>query len=69
MDKAKDQPYYNNTIFIFTGDHGVEGNAEAIYPKAWTEQRLSDEHVPLLFYSPCLVTPQLRKETVSIIAL
>jgi len=65
MEAAKAQPYFDNTIFIFTGDHGVEGNAEAIYPKAWTEQRLGDEHVPLLFYSPCLVSPQFRKETVS----
>ncbi|HAO47032.1 MAG TPA: hypothetical protein DCQ97_08910, partial [Chitinophagaceae bacterium] len=55
----------NNTIFIFTGDHGVEGNASAIYPGAWTEQRLSDEHVPLLFYAPRLLPAQFRKETVS----
>ena len=65
MDAAKQSPYFKNTIFIFTGDHGVEGNADAIYPKAWTEQRLSDEHVPLLFYAPALLTPQRRNEPVS----
>ncbi|MEI7965747.1 MAG: sulfatase-like hydrolase/transferase [Chitinophagaceae bacterium] len=65
MDAAKQSGYFDNTIFVFTGDHGVEGNAEAIYPNAWTEQRLSDEHIPLLFYAPSLLTPQLRKETVS----
>ncbi len=65
MEKAKTKPYYDNTIFIFTGDHGVEGDAQAIYPKAWTEQRLSDEHVPLLFFAPCLLPPQVRAETVS----
>jgi phosphoglycerol transferase MdoB-like AlkP superfamily enzyme len=65
MEAAKSSPHYNNTIFIFTGDHGVEGNANAIYPKAWTEQRLSDEHVPLLFYAPGLLSPQKRPETVS----
>ncbi|MFZ1306123.1 MAG: hypothetical protein WAR80_09790, partial [Ferruginibacter sp.] len=43
----------------------VEGNATAIYPKAWTEQRLSDEHVPLLFYAPALLSPQKRAEAVS----
>jgi phosphoglycerol transferase MdoB-like AlkP superfamily enzyme len=31
----------------------------------WTEQRLTDEHVPLLFYAPDLLTPQRRKEVVS----
>ena len=65
IEAAKNAPYFNNTIFIFTGDHGVEGNADAMYPRAWTEQRLSDEHVPLLFYAPSLLLPQKRKETVS----
>ena len=36
-----------------------------MYPSVWTEQRLSDEHVPLLFYAPYLLTPQRRTETVS----
>ncbi len=65
MEAAKTNPYFSNTIFIFTGDHGVEGNASAIYPDAWTEQRLSDEHVPLLFYSPALLPAQKRPEAVS----
>jgi phosphoglycerol transferase MdoB-like AlkP superfamily enzyme len=65
MEAAKKSPHFNNTVFIFTGDHGVEGNASAIYPEAWTEQRLSEEHVPLLFYSPVLLTPQKRPEAVS----
>lgn len=50
---------------FFVGDHGVAGNADAIYPDAWTEQRLTDEHVPLLFYAPALLTPQKRSEVVS----
>lgn len=65
MEAAKKSPYFNNTIFVFTGDHGVEGNATAIYPQAWTEQRLSDEHVPLLFYAPAMLAPQKRTEAVS----
>ncbi|MDB5202433.1 MAG: hypothetical protein JWQ27_1842 [Ferruginibacter sp.] len=65
IEAAKKETYFNNTIFVFVGDHGVEGNATNIYPNAWTEQRLSDEHVPLLFYSPSLLQPQRRVETVS----
>ncbi len=65
METAKQSPYFDNTIFVFVGDHGVEGNAGAVYPKVWTEQRLNDEHVPLLFYAPALLTPQKREETVS----
>ena len=65
IDAAKKESYFNNTIFVFVGDHGVEGNASAFYPAAWTDQRLSDEHVPLLFYAPSLLNPQLRTEPVS----
>ena len=65
IEEAKKHSWFNNTIFIFTGDHGVEGEASAMYPDAWTSGRLSDEHVPLLFYAPELITPQTRNEVVS----
>ncbi len=65
IEAAKKTAYFDNTIFIFTGDHGVEGDARASYPEAWTEQRLCEEHVPLLFYAPALLPPQKRSETVS----
>jgi phosphoglycerol transferase MdoB-like AlkP superfamily enzyme len=39
--------------------------AGAMYPKAWTSQRLSDEHVPLLFYAPALLEPARHSFTVS----
>jgi phosphoglycerol transferase MdoB-like AlkP superfamily enzyme len=51
------------------GDHGVEGETSAMYPNAWDKGRLSDEHVPLLFYAPQLLTPQTRHEVVSQIDL
>jgi phosphoglycerol transferase MdoB-like AlkP superfamily enzyme len=65
IEAAKNESYFHNTIFVFIGDHGISGNAMATYPPVWTEQRLSDEHVPLLFYAPYLLTPQRRAETVS----
>ena len=65
MEVASQEKYFHNTIFVFVGDHGVAGNAEAMYPPVWTEQRLTDEHVPLLFYAPQLLTPQRRTEVVS----
>ncbi|HUS02882.1 MAG TPA: sulfatase-like hydrolase/transferase, partial [Chitinophagaceae bacterium] len=65
MEDAKQQPYFENTIFVFTGDHGVEGDAAQMYPSAWTANRLSDEHVPLLFYAPQLLTAEKRSEVVS----
>jgi phosphoglycerol transferase MdoB-like AlkP superfamily enzyme len=65
MEKAKQSPWFSNTIFVFVGDHGVSGNATAMYPKVWTAERLTDEHVPLLFYAPALIAPQRRSEVVS----
>lgn len=65
IEAAQREDYFHNTIFVFIGDHGVAGNAEAMYPAAWTDQRLTDEHVPLLFYAPYLLKPQRRTEVVS----
>lgn len=65
IENAKKQSWFNNTIFVFIGDHGVEGETSAIYPKVWSKGSLSDEHVPLLFYAPELLTPQTRDEVVS----
>jgi phosphoglycerol transferase MdoB-like AlkP superfamily enzyme len=65
IENAKKQPWFNNTIFAFVGDHGVEGNTNEMYPNAWDKGSLSDEHVPLLFYAPALLTPQTRHEVVS----
>ncbi|MEO6455618.1 MAG: sulfatase-like hydrolase/transferase [Ginsengibacter sp.] len=65
IEASRQQSYFNNTIFVFIGDHGLEGNATEMYPLVWTSARLSAEHVPLLFYAPGLLKPQLRKEVVS----
>ncbi|MBC7873577.1 MAG: LTA synthase family protein [Ferruginibacter sp.] len=65
IEAAQQEKYFHNTIFIFVGDHGLAGNADAMYPAVWTDQRLTDEHVPLLFYAPDLLTPQRRSEVVS----
>jgi phosphoglycerol transferase MdoB-like AlkP superfamily enzyme len=65
MEAARQETYFHNTIFVFIGDHGVAGNALAVYPPVWTHQRLTDQHVPLLFYAPYLLKPQRRTEVVS----
>ncbi len=69
IENAKKHSWFNNTIFVFVGDHGVEGETSAIYPNAWEKGSLSDEHVPLLFYAPELLTARTRHEVVSQIDL
>jgi phosphoglycerol transferase MdoB-like AlkP superfamily enzyme len=36
-----------------------------MYPDVWTNERLTDEHVPLLFYAPVLLKPEVHNEVVS----
>ena len=65
MDAAKQEKYFDNTIFIFVGDHGIRGNAADMFPKSWTAQGLVCEHVPLLFYAPKLLAPKRIHEVSS----
>ena len=58
FETARQSPFFANTIFIFVGDHGIDGNAGTMFPPAWTEQELTSYHVPLLFYAPKLIPPQ-----------
>jgi phosphoglycerol transferase MdoB-like AlkP superfamily enzyme len=58
MEAAEKQPYFDNTIFVFVGDHGLPGDASLMYPKSWSNQSLVREHVPLLFYAPKLLQPK-----------
>jgi phosphoglycerol transferase MdoB-like AlkP superfamily enzyme len=46
--EAKTLKYFQNTLFVFVGDHGFH-----VAPKL-TEAHLLFHHVPLLFYSPLL---------------
>lgn len=65
IESARKEKYFSNTIFVFVGDHGVSGDARNIYPAIWTDDRLTDEHVPLLIYAPHLLKPQQHNEVVS----
>lgn len=52
IEAAKKEKYFNNTLFVFIGDHGIRGDAGNILPEAFTSQGLTNMHVPLLFYAP-----------------
>jgi len=65
MEAASAEKYFSNTIFVFVGDHGIAGNAGKMFPEAWTDERLDNMHVPLLFYAPSLLKPKRIHEFVS----
>jgi len=54
IEMARREPYFNNTIFAFFGDHGLAGAGEHI-PKYETQLNLHHGHVPFVIYSPGLI--------------
>ncbi len=69
IEAAKKEKYFENTIFVFVGDHGIKGDAGKMFPQAWEKDGLTYQHVPLLFYSPSLLAPQRNHRTCSQIDL
>ncbi len=65
IEAAEKENYFSNTIFVFVGDHGIAGDAGNMFPRAWTNERLDNMHVPLLFYSPALLQPMRKHSFVS----
>jgi phosphoglycerol transferase MdoB-like AlkP superfamily enzyme len=58
IEAAKKEKYFNETLFVFIGDHGIKGDAGTMLPKSFTEQGLTNMHVPLLFYAPSILQPK-----------
>jgi phosphoglycerol transferase MdoB-like AlkP superfamily enzyme len=54
MDSVALEPWYNNTIFVFVGDHGLNVAGKQDAP-------LSYNHVPLIIHAPRFLTnPQVK---------
>lgn len=51
FDKASKQPWFNDTIFVIFGDHGLNHNSDNITP-AVRACNLQAWHIPLLIYAP-----------------
>ncbi len=55
IEAAKKEKYFKETLFVFIGDHGIKGDAGTMLPKTFTEQGLTNMHIPFLFYAPSLL--------------
>jgi len=53
MNEAKKQDWYNNTLFVFLGDHGY--SIDGTY-----EMPLSYNHIPLVLHKPSTLKPQIN---------
>jgi len=56
MAAAARRPWFRNTIFVFLGDHG-KNLGEGGY-----EIAESFNHIPLIFYAPGLIAPEMRTD-------
>lgn len=62
MEKAKKEPWFDNTIFIFTADHGA-GDAlcpigKALRPDDKSLASIEHFRIPLVIYAPKIFKPQ-----------
>jgi phosphoglycerol transferase MdoB-like AlkP superfamily enzyme len=58
MQHAKQQAWFDNTIFIFFGDHGIAGYGGEHNKTFENQLGLTSLHVPLVFYAPKLLPAQ-----------
>ena len=64
MEQAAKSPWFDNTLFVFIGDHGLVRNAPHMFPGE-EKLLLTRYHVPLLFYAPRLIRPGVRSVVAS----
>lgn len=62
---AKKQSYFDNTLFVVTGDHGLPDNKAQHVEKGILTHKLERFHVPLIFYSPKLIKKAKRIDTIA----
>ena len=55
MRIARQEKYFENTIFVFFGDHGIYADTGKHTPKSEAQLGLHSYRVPLIFYAPKLL--------------
>jgi len=67
MREAKKEPYYNNTIFVFYGDHGISGYAGEHVHKGEGSNGygLGELRVPFVIYSPLIKERKVYEKVIS----
>jgi len=53
---AKQEPYFDNTLFVFFGDHGIQASTGKHTPRSEEQLRLSGLRVPLVMYGKGIIT-------------
>jgi len=53
---AEQEPYFDNTLFVFFGDHGIHASTGKHTPKSEEQLKLSGLRVPLVMYGKGIIT-------------
>jgi phosphoglycerol transferase MdoB-like AlkP superfamily enzyme len=62
---AKQSPYYENTVFMIFGDHGLSANRADNMPGGYQFYNLINHHVPLIVHAPKALKPRVINTTAS----
>ncbi len=67
MEQAKKSKYYDNTIFIFWGDHGIDGRVgdHTFVGDSSSNLGLGSHRVPFVIYSPLIKEPKVFDQVIS----
>lgn len=65
MKLAKKEKYFDNTVFVFFGDHGISGYGGEHTPQFESDFDLTGLHVPFVIYSPKLIKKKVLNKVAS----
>ncbi|MGD8568901.1 MAG: LTA synthase family protein [Gammaproteobacteria bacterium] len=65
IETARKEDYFDNTIFVFYGDHGIHAPTGDHVPKYEEKLRIQGLRVPLVLYAPKLLPKGVVKEEVA----
>jgi len=58
MRRARQEKYFQNTVFAFIGDHGIIGPTGPHLPRAWQDLAITQGHTPFVIYAPGRIAPR-----------
>ena len=64
FELAKKEDWYDNTIFVIFGDHGLPHNNAKNVPN-WSKSLANNFHVPFIIHSPKRITPGIENKIAS----
>jgi phosphoglycerol transferase MdoB-like AlkP superfamily enzyme len=62
---AEQEPYFDNTLFVFFGDHGIQASTGKHTPKSEEQLRISGLRVPLVMYGKGIIKSPARFDKVA----